>query len=52
MKVTLIPIVISAIQIVLKGLGGGLNELGNQRKNRDHIDNSVAEIDQNIEKSP
>ena len=49
MRVTVIPIVDSALGTVLKGLKKGLE---NQRKNRDNPYQSFVKIGQNIEKSP
>ena len=48
MKVTVIPIVISALGIVTIGTRG----LGNKRTRRDHPNYSILEIGQNTEKSP
>ena len=47
---TVIPIVISALGTLLKGLIRRLEELEIRR--RDHSDYSIIKIGQNIEKSP
>ena len=36
----------------LRGLGKEIGGIGNQRKNRDHINHSTPEIESNTEKSP
>ena len=38
--------------MVPKGLASELEEFGNQRKNQDYPNYSIAETDQNTEKSP
>ena len=52
MKVTVIPIVISALGTVTKGLLEGFAELGNKRICGDHSSYNIAEIGQNTEKGP
>ena len=37
---------------VLERIGTETGGIGNQRKNRDHLDYSIVEIGQNTEKSP
>ena len=48
----MVLIVIGALEPIPKGLVKGLEEMENQRTNRDHPDNSIVEISQNTEKSP
>ena len=50
-KVTVIPIVISALGTITKGLVQD-RRLGNKRTNGDHPNYSIVEIGQNTEKSP
>ena len=54
MKVTVIPVVISALGTVSKKLvqGTGTRGLGNKRTSGDHPNYSIIEIDQNTEESP
>ena len=41
---TVIPIVIKALGIVPKGLGGKIRGIGNQKKNRDHPDYDIIKL--------
>ena len=52
MKETVIPIVISALDTVTKGLIKRLEEPGNKRTRGDHPNYSIIENGQNTEKSP
>ena len=52
MKVTVIPIVISVLGTVTKGLLRRLEGLGNKRSNEDHPNCNIIKIGQNTEKSP
>ena len=51
MKVTIIPIVIGALDTVTQGLVPGLEDLV-KRMSEDHPNYSIIEIGQNTEKSP
>ena len=51
MKVTVIPVVIGALGIVAKRFGSGTGGLGNKKTSGDNANYSIAEIDQNTEKS-
>ena len=50
MKMSLIPIAVSALGTVPKGLKKKNEELENQRQNRDHTDHSTVEVSQNGER--
>ena len=52
MKVTVIPIVVSALGTIPKRLVKGSGKHGNERTNREHPDYSIVKIDQNTKKSP
>ncbi len=52
MKVTIIPIVISAFVTVTKGLLKELERLGSWRASGDHTNYYIIENGQNTEKSP
>ena len=52
MKVMVIPIVISALRTIPKGLVKRTERLGNKRTSGDHPDYSIIKISQNTEKSP
>ena len=51
-RVTVIPIVVGALGSVPKSLGEETGGIGNQKKNRDHPDFTIAEISQNTKESP
>ena len=51
-KVTVIPIVIGALDTVTRGFGTGIGGLGNKRTSGDHSNFSIIEIGQNTKKSP
>ena len=52
MMMTVIPIIVGALGTAPQKLGKGTRKIGNQRKNHDHPNYSIAEICQNPEKSP
>ena len=52
MKVTLMPIVIVALDIIPEGLVKELEDFGNKRIRGDHLNKSVINIGQNTENSP
>ena len=52
MKVTVIPVVISALSIVTKRLVQGTRGTGNKWTSGDHPNYSIVEISQNTKKSP
>ena len=52
MKVTVIPVVISAFDTVIQRIGSGTGGLGNKRMSRDHSNFSIIKIGQNTKKSP
>ena len=52
MKVTIIPIAISAFGTVIKGLLKGLEDLEISRTSGDHPNDSIIENGQNTEKRP
>ena len=52
MTVAVIPIVIGAIRMVMKGWEKEAGRVGNRRTNRYHPNYRIVEIGQNTEKSP
>ena len=52
MKVTVIPIMVSALGTTLKELVKGTRRHGNKKTNRGNPDYSIIKIGQNTEKSP
>ena len=52
MKVTVIPVIISALGTASKGLVRGLEELKNRGTIKDHSNYSIIKIGQDTEKSP
>ena len=52
MKVTVMLIVIGALETIPKGLVKRAGRLGNERTSGDHPDCSIIKIGQNTEKSP
>ena len=51
MKVTVIPVLIVALDTVTKGSVQGLEDLESKRISGDYLDDSIIKIDQNSEKS-
>ena len=51
-RVTVIPVVASALGIIPKGLVKGTRRLRNQRTSKDHPDYCIIKIDLSTEKSP
>ena len=52
MKRTGILIEIGTLRMVSQRLGKEAGRVGNRRTNRGRLDNNIAEIDENTEKSP
>ena len=52
MKVTVVPIVISALGTIPKGLERGAGRVGNCRANQTHSNHSIIAVDQNTETIP
>ena len=52
MRETVIPVVVGALGTFPKSLEKILKEVGNQKKNRSNLDQSIVKIKQNTEKSP
>ena len=50
MKVTVIPVIVGTLGTVSNGKEK-IERIGNQRKNRDHLDHSIVKIGKNIQKS-
>ena len=51
MEVIVISIIVSKRGTIPTGVKD-IGDIGNEKKNREHTDYSIAEIDQNTEKSP
>ena len=52
MKVTVIPIIISALGTVTERIGTGIGGLGTKRTSGNYPEYNIIEIGQNTEKSP